>query len=125
MYLTGIAFGLGTIIEVLRFQSIRLREVAAARGHSHLSDVWAVRANAAPPESEELAGDDIEPVDSRHDGVRCESGSIVVQVPAAIRITRPHRGHMATFALVADYCRSMAKQRSGERQVALIRSSHR
>lgn len=35
MYLTGIAFGLGTIIEVLRFQSIRLAEVAASRGHAH------------------------------------------------------------------------------------------
>ena len=35
LYLTGIAFGLGTIIEVLRFQAIRIREVAAAHGHSH------------------------------------------------------------------------------------------
>jgi hypothetical protein len=35
LYLTGIAFGLGTIIEVLRFQSIRIREVAAAHGHDN------------------------------------------------------------------------------------------
>lgn len=35
LYLVGIAFGLGTIIEVLRFQSIRIREVAAAHGHTH------------------------------------------------------------------------------------------
>ena len=35
LYLTGIAFGLGTIIEVLRFQGIRIREVAAAHGHDH------------------------------------------------------------------------------------------
>ena len=35
LYLTGIAFGLGTIIEVLRFQAIRVREVAAAHGHDH------------------------------------------------------------------------------------------
>lgn len=35
LYLTGIAFGLGTIIEVLRFQSIRIAEVAAAHGHRH------------------------------------------------------------------------------------------
>lgn len=35
LYLTGIAFGLGTIVEVLRFQAIRLREVAAAHGHTH------------------------------------------------------------------------------------------
>lgn len=34
-YLTGIAFGLGTIIEVLRFQAIRIREVAAGHGHQH------------------------------------------------------------------------------------------
>ena len=34
-YLTGIAFGLATIIEVLRFQSIRIREVAAQHGHQH------------------------------------------------------------------------------------------
>jgi hypothetical protein len=34
LYLTGIAFGLGTIIEVLRFQAIRIREVATAHGHS-------------------------------------------------------------------------------------------
>jgi hypothetical protein len=34
-YLTGIAFGLGTIIEVLRFQSIRIQEVAAQHGHQH------------------------------------------------------------------------------------------
>jgi len=32
LYLTGIAFGLGTIIEVLRFQAIRIREVA--QGHN-------------------------------------------------------------------------------------------
>jgi hypothetical protein len=35
LYLTGIAFGLSTIIEVLRFQSIRIREVATAHGHEH------------------------------------------------------------------------------------------
>ena len=35
LYLTGIAFGLSTIIEVLRFQAIRIREVAAAHGHDH------------------------------------------------------------------------------------------
>ena len=35
LYLTGIAFGLGTIIEVMRFQAIRIREVAAAHGHEH------------------------------------------------------------------------------------------
>ncbi len=35
LYLTGIAFGLGTIIEVLRFQAIRLREVASTNGHNH------------------------------------------------------------------------------------------
>jgi hypothetical protein len=35
LYLTGIAFGLGTIIEVLRFQAIRIREVAAIHGHDH------------------------------------------------------------------------------------------
>jgi len=35
LYLTGIAFGLGTIIEVLRFQAIRIREVAVAHGHEH------------------------------------------------------------------------------------------
>lgn len=29
LYLFGIAFGLGTIVEVLRFQAIRVREVAA------------------------------------------------------------------------------------------------
>jgi hypothetical protein len=34
-YLTGITFGLGTIIEVLRFQSIRVQEVAADHGHDH------------------------------------------------------------------------------------------
>lgn len=34
-YLTGIAFGLGTIVEVLRFQAIRIREVAAQHGHEH------------------------------------------------------------------------------------------
>lgn len=31
LYLTGIAFGLGTIIEVLRFQAIRIAEVAGRR----------------------------------------------------------------------------------------------
>ena len=35
LYLTGIAFGLGTIIEVLRFQATRIREVAVAHGHDH------------------------------------------------------------------------------------------
>ena len=35
LYLTGIAFGLGTIIEVLRFQAIRIQEVATAHGHEH------------------------------------------------------------------------------------------
>jgi hypothetical protein len=35
LYLTGIAFGLSTIIEVLRFQAIRIREVATDMGHSH------------------------------------------------------------------------------------------
>jgi len=35
LYLVGITFGLGTIIEVLRFQSIRIQEVAAQHGHSH------------------------------------------------------------------------------------------
>ena len=34
-YLTGIAFGLGTIIEVLRFQASRLREVGTEQGHRH------------------------------------------------------------------------------------------
>jgi len=34
-YLTGIAFGLATIIEVLRFQATRIREVATERGHHH------------------------------------------------------------------------------------------
>jgi len=34
-YLTSITFGLGTIIEVLRFQSIRVKEVAAEHGHEH------------------------------------------------------------------------------------------
>jgi hypothetical protein len=34
-YLTGIALGLGTIIEVLRFQAIRIKEVAAQYGHQH------------------------------------------------------------------------------------------
>ena len=33
-YLTGIAFGLATIIEVLRFQAIRIREVATDHGHT-------------------------------------------------------------------------------------------
>lgn len=35
LYLVGIAFGLGTIIEVLRFQGVRLSEVAAQHGHNH------------------------------------------------------------------------------------------
>jgi len=35
MYLTGIALGLATIIEVLRFQAIRIREVATSHGHQH------------------------------------------------------------------------------------------
>jgi hypothetical protein len=35
LYLTGIAFGLGTIIQVLRFQATRIREVATSHGHSH------------------------------------------------------------------------------------------
>ena len=35
LYLTGIALGLGTIIEVLRFQATRVEEVAAEHGHSH------------------------------------------------------------------------------------------
>jgi hypothetical protein len=34
-YLTGIAFGLATIIEVLRFQATRLREVVSEHGHMH------------------------------------------------------------------------------------------
>lgn len=34
-YLTGIAFGLATIIEVLRFQATRIRDVAANHGHTH------------------------------------------------------------------------------------------
>ena len=34
-YLTGIAFGLATIIEVLRFQATRIGEVAAGHGHQH------------------------------------------------------------------------------------------
>ena len=34
-YLTGIAFGLGTIVQVLRFQATRIREVAATHGHDH------------------------------------------------------------------------------------------
>ena len=34
-FLTGITFGLGTIIEVLRFQSIRIQEVADQHGHQH------------------------------------------------------------------------------------------
>jgi hypothetical protein len=34
-YLVGIAFGLATIIEVLRFQAVRIREVAATYGHAH------------------------------------------------------------------------------------------
>jgi len=34
-YLTGIAFGLATIIDVLRFQATRIREVAASHGHTH------------------------------------------------------------------------------------------
>ena len=35
LYLTGIAFGLGTIITVLRFQAVRIREIAASHGHNH------------------------------------------------------------------------------------------
>jgi hypothetical protein len=35
LYLAGIAFGLGTIIDVLRFQSTRVGEVAERAGHSH------------------------------------------------------------------------------------------
>lgn len=35
MYLTGIAFGLATIIEVLRFQATRILEVAKTQGHQH------------------------------------------------------------------------------------------
>jgi hypothetical protein len=35
LYLTGITFGLATIIEVLRFQAIRIREVAEQHGHTH------------------------------------------------------------------------------------------
>jgi hypothetical protein len=34
-YLTGIAFGLATIVQVLRFQATRIREVAVAHGHEH------------------------------------------------------------------------------------------
>jgi hypothetical protein len=34
-HLTGIAFGLATIIEVLRFQATRIGEVAARHGHQH------------------------------------------------------------------------------------------
>ena len=34
-YLTGISFGLATIIEVLRFQSTRIRELASSHGHQH------------------------------------------------------------------------------------------
>jgi multisubunit Na+/H+ antiporter MnhC subunit len=34
-FLTGIAFGLATIIEVLRFQALRIREVAIGHGHTH------------------------------------------------------------------------------------------
>ncbi len=34
-YLTGISLGLATIIEVLRFQAIRIREVGASHGHQH------------------------------------------------------------------------------------------
>jgi hypothetical protein len=34
LYLTGIAFGLGTIIEVLRFQATRIGEVASEAGHA-------------------------------------------------------------------------------------------
>lgn len=33
LYLAGIASGLGTIVTVLRFQAVRIREVAAAHGH--------------------------------------------------------------------------------------------
>ncbi len=35
LYRTGIAFGLGAIIDVLRFQATRIREVAAAHGDDH------------------------------------------------------------------------------------------
>jgi len=35
LYLTGIALGLGTIIEVLRFQAIRIKEVASQHEHQH------------------------------------------------------------------------------------------
>ena len=35
LYLVGIACGLATIIDVLRFQTIRIGEVAAEHGHSH------------------------------------------------------------------------------------------
>lgn len=34
LYLTGITLGLATIIEVLHFQAVRIREVAAEHGHS-------------------------------------------------------------------------------------------
>jgi hypothetical protein len=35
IYLTGSAFGLGTIIEMLRFQSVRIREVETPHGYEH------------------------------------------------------------------------------------------
>ena len=35
LYLTRIALGLSTIINVLRFQATRIREVATAHGHQH------------------------------------------------------------------------------------------
>lgn len=35
LYLTGIAFGLATIIEVLRFQAVHIIEVAKSHGHQH------------------------------------------------------------------------------------------
>ena len=35
MYLTAIAFGLGAIVEVLRFEAIRIREVTMALGREH------------------------------------------------------------------------------------------
>ncbi|MDH3681810.1 MAG: hypothetical protein OEV40_17875 [Acidimicrobiia bacterium] len=35
LYLTGIAFGLGTIITVLRFQAVRIRELAASHGRNN------------------------------------------------------------------------------------------
>jgi hypothetical protein len=35
LYLTGITFGLATIIEVLRFQAVHILEVAKGHGHQH------------------------------------------------------------------------------------------